>query len=346
MFLDERHRQVLSAVIAEYLDTAEPVGSRAVALRYPLGLSPATIRNVMADLEDQGFLAQPHTSAGRVPTDTAFRLYVDSHGDEFQLPVGEMDRLRREYGRPQAGIEQLMERTSVHLSEFSRMTGVLLAPPLKRTTLARIELVLLSDDRVLAVVLTDAGWVTARTLTVEARLTAEDLREVSRELTRRFRGKTFQEILDQVSAPPDPLDPLRARAGAVVDPVLSMLGERQVYVGGARNILEHRESWDLETMRLLLRAFEEKARLIDLLSSLAEGRGVRVTIGEENPVAEMRACSLVTATYTYRDRVLGILGVVGPKRMPYARMIPLVDETARLVSQSLSRTRPELYLPS
>ncbi len=343
--LEERHRQVLHAVITEYLETAEPVGSRAVARQHGLGLSPATIRNVMADLEDLGYLSQPHTSAGRVPTDDAFRFYVDSGPRDLRLPESDAARLRHQYARAQGGIEQLMEQTSVHLSTLSRMTGVLLAPPLKQTALARINLILLSDDRILAVVVTDAGWATTRTLTVDSPVTDDDLREWSRQLTRRFVGKTFQDIFDQLSAPPDPLDPLRARAGAIVDQGFSMLRDRRLYIGGALNILEHREFWDLETMRMLVRAFEDKARLIDLLSTLADQEGVQVMIGKENPVEEMQECSLVAARYTYRDRVLGILGVVGPKRMPYSRMIPLVDETARLVSQSLSRVRQELYLP-
>ncbi|MBI2153452.1 MAG: heat-inducible transcription repressor HrcA [Candidatus Rokubacteria bacterium] len=343
--VDERQRQVLSAVILEYLETAEPVGSRAVARRHGLGLSPATIRNAMADLEALGYLSQPHTSAGRVATDKAFRFYVDAGVGDLRLPESDAARLREQYARPQGGSEQLMEQTSFHLSTLSRMTGVLLAPPLKQTALARINLILLSDDRVLAVVATDAGWVTTRTLSVDSPVTEENLREVSRQLTRRFAGKTFQEILEDLSAPPDPLDPLRARAGAIVDQVFSLLRDRRLYIGGALNILEHPEFWDLEATRMLLRAFEEKARLIDLLSTLADERGVQVMIGRENPVEEMQECSLVTARYTYHDRVLGILGVVGPKRMPYSRMIPLVDETARLVSQSLSRVR-HVYLPS
>lgn len=344
--LDERQRQVLTAVIREYLETAEPVGSRAVAQRYGFGLSPATIRNVMADLEDLGYLTQPHTSAGRVPTDEAFRLYVNSGLGDFRLTETEASRLRRHYVWPQGGIEQLMEQASLNLSALSRMTGVLLAPPLSQARLARATLILLSDDRVLAVAVTDAGWVATRTLTVDSPVRSDELRDLGVQLTRRFGGKTFQEIRDQLSAPPDPLDPLRGRTGGVVDEVFSLLCDQRLYIGGTTNILEHRECWDLSTMQLLLRMFEEKAQLINLLSALAHNQGVRVMIGRENPVEEMQECSLVTAPYTYQEHVLGILGVVGPKRMPYAKMIPLVDETARLVSQSLSRARQELYLPS
>src|SRR3972149_1363583 len=277
--LDERHRQVLTAVIREYVETGEPVGSRAVARRQGLGLSPATIRNA---------------PAARVPTDLPFRFYVDWGLGDLRLPEGDAARLRQSYARPQGGIEQFMEQTSLHLSALSHMTGVLLAPPLQQTALARITLIPLSDDRVLAVVVTDAGWVTTRTLTVDSPATEEDLREWSRQLPRRFVGKTFQEILDQLSAPADPLDPLRARGGALVDQVFSLLRDRQLYIGGAPNILEHREFGDLATMRTLLRAFEEKARLIDLLSALADERGVQVMIGRENPVEGMQEGSLLT----------------------------------------------------
>ncbi len=345
-FLDERRQQVLTAVLLEYIETAEPVGSRSVAKRHRLGLSPATIRNAMADLEEMGYLSQPHTSAGRVPTDKAYRLYVDTLGGDPEAELVEARELRRHYAGTPGGAEHLMEQTSFYLSALSRMTGVLLAPPLKQTVLARIELIPLSNERALAVVITESGWITTRTVSLESRVVAEDLREIGRQLTRRFQGRTFQEILEDLSAPVDPLDPLRARAGSLVDQVFSLLRDRTLYIGGAINILDHPEFWEIETMRNLLRAFEEKDRLIDLLSQQAAEQGVRVMIGRENPFEEMREWSLVTATYTYRDQALGILGVVGPKRMPYSKVITLVEETARLVSQNLSRQRQELYLLS
>jgi len=344
--LDERRRQVLTAVLSEYIETAEPVGSRSVAKRHRLGLSPATIRNAMADLEEMGYLSQPHTSAGRVPTDKAYRFYVNTLEGDFEAVLAEARELRRHYAGTPGGAEQLMEQTSFYLSALSRMTGVLLAPPLKQTVLDRIDLIPLSNDRALAVVITESGWITTRTLSLESRVVADDLREIGRQLTRRFRGMTFQEILEDLSAPADPLDPLRTRAGTLVDQVFSLLRDRTLYIGGAINILDHPEFWDIVTMRSLLRAFEEKDRLINLLSQRAEEQGVQVMIGRENPYEEMRECSLVTSTYTYRDQALGILGVVGPKRMPYSKVITLVEETARLVSQSLSRQRQELYLLS
>jgi heat-inducible transcriptional repressor len=211
--------------------------------------------------------------------------------------------------------------------------------------LDRVELVPLSDGRVLALIVTDTGWVTTGALATEARAGTEELRETGRALTRRYRGKTFQTIADDVSAPADPLDPLWTRHRGLLDQVVALLRARTLYVSGAINMLDHPDLSDVATVRRLLRTFEEKARLVDLLSRMAQERGVQVLIGGENPVEEMQECSLITSTYTYRDQVLGVLGIVGPRRMPYSEVMSLVDETARLVSRSLQRVRHELYIP-
>jgi heat-inducible transcriptional repressor len=341
--LDQRLRQVLLAVIAEYVETAQPVGSRSVARRHLRGLSPATIRNAMADLEDQGFLTHPHTSAGRVPTDKAYRFYVGVLGE---VPW-KASPTPAKAPEPTSGdaAERLMSETPTRLSDGTHMTGMLLAPPLRRTALDRIELVGLGEDRALAVVVTDTGWVTARAITPLPRPGIEELRELGRTLTRRYRGKTFQAILDDIERPADPLDPLWTRSRGVLDQIVGLLRDRNLYISGAINVLDHPDFSDVATMRGLLKAFEDKARLVDLLTRMAEERGVQVLIGGENPVEEMRECSLITSTYTYRGQVLGVLGVVGPRRMAYADVISIVDETARLVSDSLSRVQRELYLP-
>ncbi len=343
--MDARHRDVLIAVIREYIDSAEPVGSRVLSKRHFPHLSPATIRNAMADLEELGYLVQPHTSAGRVPTDKAYRFYVDSFPPASAAApasvVGTTLPTRR-----RSGIEGFMERMSSHLSDASRLTGLLLAPPLKQTIVARVDLMPLPDDRVLAVLTTDAGWITVREITLDAPLTADEVRAIGRELTRRFRDRSVQDIVEMESAPADPLDALHTRARAVTEQILAMLRGRTLYVSGAINMLDHREFWDIETTRELLRTFEQKERLAELLTALASDSGVRVTIGDENPVLAMRECTLVTSTYMFRDQVLGILGVVGPRRLPYPEIISIVNETAQHVTDALSRVRQDLYLPS
>jgi heat-inducible transcriptional repressor len=344
--LDQRLRQVLLAVIAEYVETAQPVGSRSVSRRHVRGLSPATIRNAMADLEEQGFLTHPHTSAGRVPTDKAYRFYVSALG-EVPWKAAPAAAKTAETAAPSGDAgERLMSETPARLSDGTHMTGMLLAPPLRRTALDRIELVALGEDRALAVIVTDTGWVTARAITPLPRPGVEELREIGRTLTRRYRGKTFQAVLDDIERPADPLDPLWTRSRGVLNQIAGLLRDRNLYISGAINVLDHPDFNDVGTMRGLLKAFEDKARLVDLLTRMAEERGVQVLIGGENPVEEMRECSLITSTYTYRGQVLGVLGVVGPRRMAYADVISIVDETARLVSDSLSRVQRELYLPS
>jgi heat-inducible transcriptional repressor len=340
--VDTRHREVLIALIREYVDSAEPVGSRVLVKRRFPSLSPATIRNVMADLEDMGYLAQPHTSAGRVPTDKAYRFYVESfppaHESARSAPADTLPP------RP-SGIDGFMERASTHLSAATRLTGLLLAPPLKHTTVARIGLIPLEHDRALAVVVTDAGWLTVRSLTLDPPLPADEVRKIGAELTRRFGGRTVQEIVDMEVAPADPLDQLHTRARGITEQVLALLRGRTLYISGAINMLDHPEFSDIETTRALLRTFEEKERLAELMTSFAESEGMRVTIGDENPVTAMRECTLITSTYMYRNQVLGILGVVGPRRLPYPDVISVVDETARHVTDALSRVRQDLYLP-
>jgi heat-inducible transcriptional repressor len=342
--LDQRSRQVLLSVIAEYVETGEPVGSRAIARRHIRGLSPATIRNAMADLEEMGYLVQPHTSAGRVPTDAAYRFYVD-HLQRVPWVAGQAPGVGQPAVTPQAeAAERLMAETPARLSSGTHMMGVLLTPPLKHTVLDRIELVALDEERALAVLVTETGWVTARPLEAAPR-GGEELREIGRTLTRRFRGKTFQEILDELTRPADPLDPLWTRSRNVLDEVVAMLRDRTLYISGATNMLDHPDLSEPTTLRSMLRALEDKARLVDLLSRMAEEQGLHVMIGAENPVEEMRGCSLITSTYSYRDQVLGVLGVVGPRRMLYTEVMSIVDETARIVSISLSRVKQHLYLP-
>jgi heat-inducible transcriptional repressor len=341
--MDERHREILIAVIREYIDSAEPVGSRALARRHMSSLSPATIRNAMADLEEMGYLSQPHASAGRVPTDKAYRLYVDA----FPPPSPLAGSLRDAQPRTDRdGVDRLMEQTTAHLSESSRFTGLLLAPPLKHTALARIELIPLEDDRVLAVIVTDGGWVTARALRLPPHVASDDVREIGREITRRVRGKSVQDVLDDWAAPADPLDPLRTRVGVLVEQILGLLRDRTLYVRGAINMLDHPEFLDIGVVRGMLRTFEDKDRLIELMSNLSQWGGLQVTIGEENPVAELQECTLVTSTYSYRDQVLGILGIVGPRRMRYPEVISIVEDAAQQMSERLSRVRRDLYLPS
>jgi heat-inducible transcriptional repressor len=233
----------LRAVVEEYIETAQPVGSNHVARSERVNVSSATVRNEMAVLEQEGYLHQPHTSAGRVPTDKAYRFYVESFPPlQPSASPGTLSRAPRH-----RGIDSFMEQTSSHLSAVTRLTGLLLAPPLKQTTIARVDLRPLEGDRALAVVVTDAGWLTVREITLDRPLAVEEVRAIGRDLTQRFRDRTVQQILDMEQAPNDPLDTLHTRARVVTEQIVAMLRGRTLYVSGAINMLDHPEFWDLET---------------------------------------------------------------------------------------------------
>lgn len=337
--LSERQRQVLQAVIYDYILMAEPVGSRVVSKRYSLGLSPATIRNTMADLEEQGYLNQPHTSAGRVPTDKAYRYYVDYLGGAGRTPrpAGEERRGPMVTQRDELG--KFMGEISYQLSALCHYTGVVLAPPLKYTILARIDFLPLDRSRVLVVLVTDSGWVTSKTISVEHEFTEEGLREISRYLTQCFRGKTVDQLnheLENAETMADGQDRFWILAAELRSKALALAQDCNLYIGCASNILDYPEFSDLATMRALLRAFEEKSALVELLTLTAELEGVQVLIGRENPYAEFQDTSIVAAAYKFGDRVLGTLGVVGPRRMPYERVVDLVEATAREVSDCVT----------
>ncbi|HWC06323.1 MAG TPA: heat-inducible transcriptional repressor HrcA [Gemmatimonadota bacterium] len=338
--LSDRARQVLQALLFEYTVTAEPVGSRQVAKKYALGLSPATIRNTMADLEEMGYLAQPHTSAGRVPTDKAYRYYVDSLMGRTELARGDAHRLQRQVSGTRSEIDDLMEATSAQLSELSHYAAVILAPPLQHTRLERVDLIAVEGDRAIVVLATETGWGMSRILAFEEPVPRSEVREVARLLTDRFAGLTFQEIRTRV-ADAAAVQPAAERvlrvAAYVARKVFQSLWDRNLYVGGVMNMLDQPE-FGIGTMRALLKTFEEKRQLIELLTTRAQASDTaQVVIGSEMPYQEMQETSLVAASYRFHDRVLGVLGIVGPRRMPYAKVVPLVEYTARLVSRRLTR---------
>jgi heat-inducible transcriptional repressor len=337
--LSDRARQVLQALLFEYTVTAEPVGSRQLAKKYALGLSPATIRNTMADLEEMGYLGQPHTSAGRVPTDKAYRFYVDSLMGRVELRRAEALRLQRQVTGTRSEIDDLLETTSAQLSELSHYAAVILAPPLQHTRLERVDLIPVEGERALVVLATETGWGMSRILAFEEPVPRSEIPEVARILTERYAGLTFQEVRSRVAetgAAPEAERVLRT-AAYVARKVFQSLWDRNLYVGGAMNMLDQPE-FGIGTMRALLKTFEEKRQLIELLTTRAQtSAGVQVVIGSEIPFQEMQETSLVAASYRFHDRVLGVLGVVGPRRMPYAKIVPLVEYTARLVSRRLTR---------
>lgn len=334
--LTERHSQVLRAVIHDYVLTNQPVGSGSVARRH-LHLSAATVRNVMGDLERLGLLSQPHTSAGRVPTDRGFRLYVDDLLEVRTLTPRERERIRTDFEVALEGGEDVMRHTGHLLSTVSNLVGLVLAPPLDEVVIRRIELVRIGTRRVMAILISDQPVVHNRTLRTEEDYPRADLETMARYLNETLSGCTLGEMVARIEAQrrSDRLlyDRLRERALRLGLEALESGTDGALYVEEATRLLEQPEFLDVGRMKALFRALEEKSRILALLRATIESDGVNVLIGSESQVAEMQGCTLVTSRYTAGGRAAGSVGVIGPTRMDYRRIIPLVGYVANLLSQ-------------
>lgn len=341
--LEKRQRDILATIVRQFIRSGAPVGSRAVTGQLSEALSSATIRNLMSDLEDAGFLSQPHVSAGRVPTDKAYRFYVDQMlsstrlGRETERYIAES--LSRETDAP----EQLMAKTSHVLSEVSHNVGLVLGPRLEEKLLEHIKFVKLPERRVLAVIVSKPDVIENRVVRMEEEVSQEELDRTAHYLNAEFRGWSLRtiwmEIFKRLEEEKVLCDRLLSSVatlfmwGALADDEPGPL-----FVDGTANILDRPEFEDMRKIKELLVTFEEKARLVKILSACLEtsSHGVRILIGRENPDSQMHQCTFIVAPYHYRDRVVGALGVVGPTRMEYDRAITAVDYVAHICSKALS----------
>jgi heat-inducible transcriptional repressor len=341
--LDERTRNILMAVIHSFIHTGEPVGSRTLSKRFDFGLSPATIRNIMSDLEELGFLEQPHTSAGRMPTDQGYRFYVDNLRGIEVLSAEESAFISQHYAPYYGEVDEVMTATSRLLSEISRYAGVVLHI-FSITIFKRIEFVKIRGRQVLAIFVMESGMVHNKLIMLDEEMAQEELYQISNYLNQEFSGQPLrtirQHVLDLMAAEKAQYDKLVQQALSVGAKTFGETSEDEsdIYLGGTSNIMDQPEfASNLDQMKELFKAFEEKNRLISLLDKCLDEPGVHVIIGSETPFKDIRECSFVTHTYSYDNRTLGVLGVVGPKRMVYPRIMAIVDHTANIVSKILTQ---------
>jgi heat-inducible transcriptional repressor len=337
--LNERSRRILQAIIEDYTTSGEPVGSRAV-VRCGIGLSPATVRNVMAELEELGYLYSPHTSAGRVPTEQGYRFYLSSLLDVRELSRREQDQIRQHYHFQDLLTEDRLREACRLLSTASRYAGIVMVPKFTSTIFRRIEFVRLAATRLLVVFVTRSGMVQHKMVDVSDPLSQSQLDEATNYLNQEFSGLTIQQIkiriAEEIAEERALYDQLRRRALLLSSQALQDEPGGQVFIEGAYNILDQPEFADPSTMKRLLRAFERKSLLVELLDKTQQVEGVQVFIGSQDEYSEIEGCSLVTASYSNRQGTTGTLGIIGPTRMPYPLVIPLVGYTARLVSDILN----------
>ena len=331
MELDERKKKILNAIIRNYQETGEPVGSRTISKYSDLQLSSATIRNEMADLEEMGLIVQPHTSAGRIPTDKGYRLYVDQ-----MLKEADQDRERREV--PQTGdflVERMdrMERVLMQMAKLlaanTNYASMISAPRYNRNKLKFIQLSRVDERKLLAVVVVEGNIIKNSIFEVEERLSEEDILSLNLMLNTNLNGLTIEEINLEIIAK------LKEQAGnhtdvigkvldAVADAIRSDEEDLQIYTSGATNIFNYPELSDSSKAKEIIQVFEEKEQLTNLLTDKLgeEGQqGIQVYIGNETPVQSMKDCSVVTATYDLGGGLQGTIGIVGPKRMDYEKVV-------------------------
>lgn len=336
----ERSRKILSAIVRDYISTAEPVSSKAIAMKYSLGLSPATIRSIMAELEKDGFLVQPHTSAGRVPTEKSFRFYVDSLLKFEDLPEVDKDLLKKSCERP-SGVEEVLTDTARALSVLTSCAGLMFIPKKDTFIIKHINLVPMDNSSIMVLIVSSFGMVHTRLIRLGEDAGRLDLEKISNYLNSIAEGLTLRElrarIIEEMKNVKNLYDELLSNAlrlGSMVLEQETRVYENDLYVEGKVNILEQPEFRDdFERMKKLFAVFEEKSLLVRILDKSMEESGIHIYLGSESMVKEFEGLSLVTAPYGRNDEILGTLGVIGPVRMNYSKIIPLVDYTAGLLSK-------------
>lgn len=337
--VSERASHFLKTLIERYIRDGQPVGSRTLAKETGLDLSPATVRNVMSDLEDMGLVASPHTSAGRVPTLLGYRLFVDSLLTIKPLNEIDVAALRSEF-ESLDDASALVDRASKLLSGVTRLAGVVMLPRHERDVFRQIELLPLSGKKVLAILVTTEGEVHNRIIHTERPFSPSQLVEASNYLTELFTGQDMvsvrKRLVDDLQRTHQQMDALLRQALEMAQRVVESAEQKdQLLVSGQTNLMEFDELSSMDRLKSLFDAFTEKRELLYLLDRCIQADGVQIFFGGESGYEVLDDCSLVTTPYRIDGQVLGVLGVIGPTRMDYQRVIPVVDVTARLLAAAL-----------
>jgi len=340
--LDKRKAFILATVVYEYVATAEPVGSNTLTQKYNLGVSSATIRNEMAELEAAGYLVQPHTSAGRVPSDAGYRTYVDQLMRPETLETSEQRRIHDEFRAASRELDDVIEHTTRLLGQLTRNVAFMVAPHRDVQTFRHIQLIWLSERTGLAIVVTSLGLAVQKTFDHASRIEADDLTSLSNRLNAAFGGKQMRDISTADVAR------IVGEAGLSSDLVAALAGALGDAVGGddlpavissgAQHLLDQPEFQDLRKLRSILRIIEEQKALYDLVADSVGSSEPNIKIGHELGSDDITECSLVTVPYHFGDDMVGVLAVLGPRRMPYARLLAVASGTAASLNRHLTDT--------
>ncbi len=337
--LNERSLQLLKTLVERYISEGQPVGSRSLAKNSQLQLSPATIRNVMSDLEELGLVHSPHTSAGRVPTAKGYRLFVDSLLTVKPLNIEEINLLQ--HGLENDDEAKIVDKASRLLSEVTQMAGVVTLPRRELVSLRHIEFLPLSNTRVLAIFVTNEQEVHNKIIHTSKQFSAAELQQAANYLNSIYSGQSLtdvrQAIVMEMQQTQKQMNQAMLDAVSMAHQTFENDQTKEDYVlTGETNLMDFSELADMSRLRQLFEAFGQKRSIIHLLDKCLEADGVQIFIGEESGYDVFDCCSLVTSSYSVNDQVVGVLGVIGPTRMAYEKIIPYVDVTSKLLSAALN----------
>lgn len=338
--VSERAQHFLKVLIERYIRDGQPVGSRTLAKDAGLDLSPATIRNVMADLEDLGLVTSPHTSAGRIPTVSGYRMFVDSLISLKPLHATEMSRVQGELGLD-VDPRKMLDSASQLLSELTHMAGVVSIPKRDQVVVRQIEFVPLSGLKVLVVLVTGQGEVHNRIIETAREYKRSELEQAGNYITRHYAGRDLEalraQVIREMGEHRASMDKLMTRALEMANAALANEeeGNPDFVLAGQTNLMDFDELAQMDRLRQLFNAFTEKQEILHLLDRCTAADGVQIFIGEESGYSTLENCSVITAPYVCEEQVVGVLGVIGPTRMAYDRVIPIVDVTAKLLGAAL-----------
>ena len=338
--LREKDKVILSLITESYLKEGKPISSGFIAQRSPLPVSPATVRNIMTKLEEQGYLFQPHTSAGRIPTDKGLRLYVNNLLEETLLPEKKVE-LPEDFSLELSDFNSLLDQVSKVLAEQSDNLGFVLSPRISKINFRHIRFIKISEYKVMIILITTSKFVLNEIFQLNTYFTQLELDRASQYINQNFSGQNMFIIRDYLLKE---LPKFKIRYEDIIDKLINLLKvyieqeeeESQIFLKGTSKLLEKHDLFDMGKLKALFQKFEEKAKLAKLLSDFISLDRVKVLIGSELNIPDIKDCSLILSHYGYRSQILGSLGIIGPKRILYKQIIPLVDSVANRLSQTIS----------
>lgn len=339
--LTERQRMILNVIVDDYIRSAEPVGSRSISKRPDVGYSPATIRNEMADLEELGFLEQPHTSAGRIPSHKGYRYYVDHMAPwKSSIEPAELNTIRSFFAEKLNAMEQVIQQSAMILSHMTNYTSILLGPEVFHTSLRHFQLLPLNETTAVAIIVTSTGQVENKTVAIPPGVSGSDMEKVVNLLNSKLvnvplyklKSRLYSELAQELARYTSHYEELLI----ILDSVLDSEHDHQVYLGGTTNMLTQPEFKDVDKVKDILDLLGETSTIMKMMAPTAGGNGIQVRIGTENNHQAFANCSLITATYSLEGESLGTIGILGPTRMEYARVMNILEIISKDLTTLLS----------